>query len=315
MNRILVVDDSLSVRKALEKILTPHAEVSVATNAEDALAQLHGGLLPELVITDVLMPGMSGFELARELRLLPQTARTPVILISGIIDDEVRSQAHEVGGFAVVRKPFSAEELLPIIRQAFGEAPVVSTVPTEAELPYDPALISEPRRIDPAAPSLDTPPEAVPPVLAVPLTISAETPAPLSDTQAPTESPRPAPGSVSASAASAQALVDTLIQKPGVLGALICTRKGATEQQAGTLTLEAADLAMYARFFASTADTLGTRLQGGATAGIQLEFEGRTLLVLPYGENNLLICLLTDANSSSMVKFALRRQSVPGLKA
>ena len=113
----------------------------------------------------------------------------------------------------------------------------------------------------------------------------------------------------------AQALVDTLIQKPGVLGALVTTHKGAAEQRAGQLYLEPADLAMYARFYASTAATLGTRLQGGANSGIQLEFEERTLLILPYGEDQLLICLLTDANSSSMVRFALRRQCVPTLQA
>ncbi|GGJ69794.1 response regulator [Deinococcus aquiradiocola] len=303
MTRILVVDDSLSIRKALEKILSQTAVVHVANSAEDALAQLHAGLEPpDLIVSDVLMPGMSGFELAHELRLLPATLRTPVLLMSGIIDDDVHHQAQEVHARGVIRKPFTAEELMPVIHAALSGAPGVSaeSAPVQAPpaVPEEPELLSGPGPVhaDPA-------PEPVPaaPVSPAPRTAATQPAA----SAPPPVTPAPAP--VAPAPSAHQALLDTLTQKPGVLGALVLTRHGEVQAHSGDLAVAPADLAMYARFFASTAGTLGNRMERGALSGLQLEYAGGTLLLLPLDDADLLVTLLKDVNSSQMVRFALRR--------
>jgi CheY-like chemotaxis protein len=293
MPRILVVDDSLSVRKALEKILNIYADVNVAISAEDALAQLHGGqAIPDLVISDVLMPGMSGFELTQELQKMPAARGVPVILISGIIDDDVQRRSLEVGARAVVRKPFTADELLPVIQRALEH---LSSEVAQSALPVISAVVLPAQPVRAAQPPAPTGPVLVPQVAPMPRASVSTTG---------TGNPSSAH---SGSAPDAATLVNTLIQKPGVLGVLVTTRDGTPLDHAGNLSMTPADLSMYARFFANTAGTLGTRLSSGEGAGVQLEYPSRTLLILPLDALHLLVCLLGDTSSGSMVRFAVRR--------
>lgn len=122
MPRVLVVDDSISVRKALERVLAPREmEVTAASSGEAALEQLRASV-PDLVIADVVMPGMSGFELCSSLKGDAALRHVPVILISGIVDASVISQAKNVGAISVVSKPFTPDELFPKIDAALQSA-------------------------------------------------------------------------------------------------------------------------------------------------------------------------------------------------
>lgn len=135
MPNILVVDDSISVRKALERILEPHGhEVVVAASAEEALEKL-AAAAPELVISDVVMPGLDGYALAEKLRERDPTL--PLLLISGIVDDEVRERAADVGASAVVRKPFTPADLLPAIARALEGADAGADGPTGVQALLD----------------------------------------------------------------------------------------------------------------------------------------------------------------------------------
>jgi CheY-like chemotaxis protein len=136
MTKILVVDDSISVRKALERVLVPRAmEVTIAASGEQALEQLKTSV-PDLVIADVVMPGMSGFELCSSVKQDADLRHVPVILISGIVDAKVISQAEQVGAVSVVSKPFTPDDLFPKIDAALSNltASVPASAPT-IELP------------------------------------------------------------------------------------------------------------------------------------------------------------------------------------
>lgn len=133
MAEVFVVDDSVSVRKALEIALRPHGiHTRNAISAEDALDKLDEAPF-DLVITDIIMPGMSGFELCQRIKANPKYAHVPVLLISGNVDEEVKREAHQVGAEDILRKPFRPDELLPAVqrfldlsaerRQAAGETP------------------------------------------------------------------------------------------------------------------------------------------------------------------------------------------------
>ena len=121
--KILVVDDSVSVRKALERILsTRKLEVVATGSAEEALKKLATSK-PALVIADVVMPGMDGFALCREIKADARYRKLPVLLISGIVNADVERQAEAVGAAGIAQKPFTPVELFPKIEAALASAP------------------------------------------------------------------------------------------------------------------------------------------------------------------------------------------------
>ncbi|CAN5845269.1 response regulator [soil metagenome] len=119
MPKVLIVDDSVSVRKALERILMKEdLDVVSADGADQALRDLTGNDLPDLIIADVVMPGMDGFELCQVLKANDALSSIPVILISGIVNDSVQTQAEQVGAVDVLKKPFNPADLMPTVRSA-----------------------------------------------------------------------------------------------------------------------------------------------------------------------------------------------------
>ncbi len=122
MANVLVVDDSVSVRKALERILlTRNLEVSAAGSAEEALTRL-GERVPDIMIADVVMPGMDGFGLCKTVKDDARYSALPVLLISGIVNQDVLEQAGEVGALGVVKKPFTPEDIFPKVEAALAPA-------------------------------------------------------------------------------------------------------------------------------------------------------------------------------------------------
>lgn len=139
MPQILIVDDSVSVRKALERILKSRKlEVVAAKSAEDALETLKG-LTPDLIIADVIMPGLSGFELCETVKTQDAHAHIPVMLISGVVDSEVERKAQEAGAVGVVKKPFTPDDIFPKIDAALGAAEPVVTEEVPAAAPQAPS--------------------------------------------------------------------------------------------------------------------------------------------------------------------------------
>src|SRR5437899_12286092 len=111
MPTILVVDDSLSVRKVAERMLTEAGlEVALAANGEEAM-NLALTKRPDLVIADVIMPDKSGFEVCAYIRAQASLANTPVLLVSGFVDDEVTRQAEACRADGVIKKPFQGAAL------------------------------------------------------------------------------------------------------------------------------------------------------------------------------------------------------------
>jgi FixJ family two-component response regulator len=111
---IFVVDDDLSVRKALKRLLSS-AGYQVATfgSAEEVLASGRGEL-PDVFVLDVRMPGLSGLELQRE--LTASGSRVPVVFMTAYRDDQARTLAQQAGAVAYLEKPVDGEVLLEAIR-------------------------------------------------------------------------------------------------------------------------------------------------------------------------------------------------------
>lgn len=108
---VLLVDDSLSVSKVIERQLTAVGlDVVLAANAEEAVEWLEKGR-PSLVIADVRMPGKSGFDVCEFVKTHETLADTPVLLIAGLVDAEVRRQARVSGADDLLKKPFTGSLL------------------------------------------------------------------------------------------------------------------------------------------------------------------------------------------------------------
>ncbi len=112
---VLVVDDLAANRKLMEAILAPRGFTVVAVaSGPEALAVL-AERLPDVVLLDVLMPGVDGYETCRRIRAEPRTAFLPVIMVTASGERE-RLRALEVGADDFVSKPFDQAELLARVR-------------------------------------------------------------------------------------------------------------------------------------------------------------------------------------------------------
>ena len=112
---VLVVDDSLTVRRVTQRLLTREGyRVALAKDGLDALDKL-GDELPTVVLSDIEMPRMDGFDLVRNMRSDPRLAGLPVIMITSRIAQKHRDYAAELGVNHYLGKPYSEEELLSLV--------------------------------------------------------------------------------------------------------------------------------------------------------------------------------------------------------
>lgn len=112
--RILLVDDEFSGTEVLALILRDEGyEVTAAGDGRRALALLHQAR-PDLLVTDFMMPGMNGVELARAVRSEPAYAHLPVLLISGAPAPLALRHGRDFDAF--LRKPFDMEQFLAQVR-------------------------------------------------------------------------------------------------------------------------------------------------------------------------------------------------------
>ena len=110
--RILVVDDSLVTLKLLTEILTNHGyKVSTASSGHAALISVEVEV-PDLILLDVKMPDMDGYEVCHKLKSAEYSSRIPVIFISGLYEAASKIKGFNVGGVDYITKPFQLEEVL-----------------------------------------------------------------------------------------------------------------------------------------------------------------------------------------------------------
>ena len=116
--KILIVDDSLTSRTINRILITKRAgyEVVSAQNGKEAL-KLVGSENPDLILMDVMMPGMDGLEVCRHLRKQEKTAAIPIVLLTFQIGDESIRDGFESGCTAYLKKPVQESELLSTLHR------------------------------------------------------------------------------------------------------------------------------------------------------------------------------------------------------
>ncbi|MDP1663774.1 MAG: ATP-binding protein [Methylobacter sp.] len=108
---ILVVEDNLDMNEFIAATLRPHYRVYSAFNGREGLKKTLE-LLPDLIITDLMMPEMAGDDMVYELRRLPATRDVPIVILTAKADENLRIRLLREGVQDYLNKPFSVEELL-----------------------------------------------------------------------------------------------------------------------------------------------------------------------------------------------------------
>jgi DNA-binding response OmpR family regulator len=120
--RILIVDDEPNIVVSLEYLMRREGfETAVASDGETALAAVTK-LPPDLLILDVMLPAMNGFEVCRRLRADPRLAGLKILMLTAKGRDTEVAKGLGLGADAYVTKPFSTKDLVVQIRQLLGVA-------------------------------------------------------------------------------------------------------------------------------------------------------------------------------------------------
>jgi len=110
--RVLIVDDAVDVLRFLGEELKDQYEVILATTAEQALRRIHSEQVPDLILLDVVLPDINGYEVCAQLKTDATTRNIPVIFISVRNEEEDEAQGFSCGGVDYITKPFS----MPIVK-------------------------------------------------------------------------------------------------------------------------------------------------------------------------------------------------------
>jgi len=114
MKKILLAEDSTAIRNILKTTLFEAYEITEADNGKTAL-QMASQTQIDLFLLDLNMPVMNGIELVRELRKLPQYAKTPMIMLTTEVRDEKRQEGKAAGANGWITKPCDPDKLLNVI--------------------------------------------------------------------------------------------------------------------------------------------------------------------------------------------------------
>lgn len=117
MKKILLIDDTPHILEGLRDILEmENFEIIAAKNAQEGLDKINSEK-PDLIITDILMPGISGLELLKRIKKSDQTKDIPVIILSANADSENIDIAKSLKADFYLKKPCSANELLMTVNK------------------------------------------------------------------------------------------------------------------------------------------------------------------------------------------------------
>ncbi len=126
MPTVLVVDDEPTIRTLIRAVLEP-TEYSVVEAVDGVSAlEVAGKLRPDLILLDIALPRLSGLEVCRRLKGDSATASTPVILLTGFVQEAEREAGEQAGAEGFIAKPFSPAALLKRIDETVRRQPAAT---------------------------------------------------------------------------------------------------------------------------------------------------------------------------------------------
>lgn len=125
--RVLIVEDDTSLLRLLELRLCVDGYTTRTAADGVAALQVLAAWLPDIVVTDVMMPRLSGLSLCRAVRRHPRTAAVPIILLTARCFDSDMQEVIDLGGVTFMNKPFDAESLNAALVAALAGGPAGAT--------------------------------------------------------------------------------------------------------------------------------------------------------------------------------------------
>lgn len=119
--RILVVDDEPQNIIVMREILKSDYTVIAATDGAKALSLAQSGTPPDLIMLDIMMPGIDGYEVLRRLRTNPRTAGLPVVLVTAKGEIEDKMTGYELGSSDYITKPLDSSFVLNVVRKILSK--------------------------------------------------------------------------------------------------------------------------------------------------------------------------------------------------
>jgi CheY-like chemotaxis protein/predicted regulator of Ras-like GTPase activity (Roadblock/LC7/MglB family) len=280
MPRVLVVDDSLSVRKVVQRALeSKRIEVLSAASGSEAMEQI-AREAPDLIVCDVIMPDMDGYQICDFVKKHPTLGATPVLLISGIVNGTVLERAAKVRSDDVMRKPFAADELLHRIESFLSASgrPAVSIGSPASPAPVPAAAAP--------VPPLTEPERSAPPTEPLAPTVTRAAVEPASDLKT---------------------MLGGVAELSGVSLTALIDREGALMEMAGGLLLEAEFAGALAACLVEATDGVGRALTQGRLQSLILEYDGGVVLLNAVGADAMLAVVLGDPAVLGKVRYHVKK--------
>jgi putative two-component system response regulator len=111
-NQLFLVDDSAMNLDTLLATLGDNYDLRVAVDGQSALDLIAGGYRPDLLLLDIMMPGMDGYEVCRKLKADEKTCNIPIIFLTALAGDEGEAKGLELGAVDYISKPFNPATVL-----------------------------------------------------------------------------------------------------------------------------------------------------------------------------------------------------------
>jgi CheY-like chemotaxis protein/predicted regulator of Ras-like GTPase activity (Roadblock/LC7/MglB family) len=297
MAKVLVVDDSLSVRKVVERaLLGRQMEVVCAATGNEALERIERDE-PDVVVCDVLMPDKDGYEICEFVKRHPRRGRTPVLLMSGIVNDEVRQRAARVQSADVLSKPFAADDLLRKLDALLASVPRPEPSPAPMESATPAVMPTKQAGPRPANGHIQQgsgnghivarPEPSLTPAMKIPSS----------------SAPLPASGS---SVLKQFAAID------GVQWAVLADREGFLLEAAGQDPVDGEAAGALSACLTESSEGLGRELGRGALHGMILEYAQGMVVLYSVGASALLAIALSEPSALGKVRYFAKR-SIPEL--
>jgi twitching motility two-component system response regulator PilG len=113
--RVLVIDDEPEITEIVEAFLTEAGYVVASENSPRNAATKVNDFQPDVILLDIMMPGMDGYDVCQQIKKQPKFAHVPVIFLTGKDRADDMGRSFKVGGDMFIKKPFSCERLLEIV--------------------------------------------------------------------------------------------------------------------------------------------------------------------------------------------------------
>jgi len=121
MKKILAIDDEITIRKLLQVYLGKHYHVTALTDGLEAIKWMQEGNIPDLIVCDIQMPNMNGYEFVENIRSSGLFQNIPLLMLSGEEESATRIKFYKMRVKNFITKPFNPEELLILIKLILDE--------------------------------------------------------------------------------------------------------------------------------------------------------------------------------------------------